>query len=285
MGTILTHNTEYTSPEQKLLCRITFAGIFGSLVYSLLSHTLTHQLCAPVLKYPYVDLTYWLLHLLQIPEFITGHYIVACLFDGALFAFCILSFGYPGKRLFIGLFTLLYFIYFIIFNTYGAHHTGPKIGFLLIPLPFLVANERSFNYLWQSLRYFLLFAYSSAFAWKLLRFSWLYEDQGVLIMKKNLAAYLYFNPSTTQAEVYRWLLQHPAIVNSLFITGFIMEGLFIIGFFTRKYDRFLLLLSVLLPLGFYFMADAAFFELLLLSLTLVNFHRLHFFQDQVQRAT
>lgn len=282
MGTILT--SDYTSWEKKLLCRITFACIFGSLVYSLVSHTLVHQLREPVLRFPYVDLTYWILHLLQVPEFITGHYIVACIFDGALFTFCVLSFLYPGKRLFIGLFTLLYFIYFIIYNTYGAHHTAHKIGILLMPIPFLAASGRSFNYLWQSLRYFLLFVFSSAFIWKLGRLSWLHEDQGILIMKKNLAAYLYFNPSTTLAGLYRWFLQHPAIVNSLFIAGFILEGLFIIGFFTKKYDYYLLIAAILLITGFWFMADALFVELLIVGLTLVNFRRFYLFQYRLQGA-
>ena len=60
-----------------------------------------------------------------------------------------------------------------------------------------------------------------------------------------------------------------------FIAGTILEGLFIVGFFTRKYDKYLLIFSIFLPLGFWFTADAYFFEFLILSLTLVNFHALY----------
>ena len=97
----------------------------------------------------------------------------------------------------------------------------------------------------------------------------------MLILKKNQAAYLYLEPDTMLAGLYRWLLLQPALVNGAYIAGVIIEGLFIIGFFTRKYDKYLLILSILLPAGFWFTADAYFFELLILSLTLVNFHALY----------
>lgn len=274
MGKAITHIVFYTPWEKKRIARVVFALTFASLVLSFFSNTLLHQLRQPVLKYPYVDLTYWVMHYLQIPELITGNFWLACLFDLALFAFCILCFMYPEKRWCIWSFIALYFVYFITFNTFGGHHTNHKIGFLLIAIPFTVSNYKSFNFLWQGLRYFLLFAYVDAFLWKFVRMAWLHADQGMLIMKKNQAAYLYFESDTVQAGLYRWLLLHPALVSGTYIAGVIMEGLFLIGFFTRKYDKFLLILSILLPLGFWFTADAYFFELLILSITLVNFHKL-----------
>ena len=275
MGKAITHIIFYTPWERKRIARVVFAVTLASLVWSFFSNTLLHQLQQPVIKYPYVDLTYWVMHFLQLPEIITGNFWLACIFDLALFTFCILCYLYPEKRWCIWSFITLYFIYFITFNTFGAHHTNHKIGFLLIAIPFTVSNYKSFNFLWQGLRYFLLFAYTDAFLWKLFRLSWLHPDQGMLIMKKNQAAFLYFEPTSMLAAVYRWLLLHPALVNGAFIAGTIIEGLFIVGFFTRKYDPILLFLSILLPVGFWFTADAYFFELLILSLTLVNFHAIY----------
>lgn len=275
MGKTIAHILHYTSWERRRIARIVFALALVSLILSFFSHTLLHQLNRPVIKFPYVDTTYWIMHYLQIPEIITGRFWIACLFDTALFASCILSFKYPQKRLYIWSFILLYFVYFITFNTFGAHHTNHKIGFLLIAIPFTVADYKSFNFLWQGLRYFLLFAYADAFLWKLFRFAWLHADQGLLIMKKNVAAILYFEPNNWQAGLYRWLLQHPAWVNGAYIAGFLLEGLFIIGFFTRKFDRYLFVLSIGLPIGFWLIADAYFFEFLILNLTLINFHTVY----------
>jgi hypothetical protein len=273
MGKTVMDNNFYSPVERKHITRIVFSFILLSLISSFFSSTLIHQLRQPVIRHPYVDLTYWLMHLLHIPEAITGNFITACVFDALLFTSCVLPLLYPGKRLFIAAFIILFFIYFITFNTYGGHHTNQKIGILLIAIPFTVANNKSFNYLWQALRYFLLFAYSCAFLWKLLRFTWLHADQGMLIMKKNLAAYLYFKPNTLLADTVRWFIQHPAWVTTLFIAGFLMEGLFIIGFFTKKFDTYLFILSILLPIGFWFMADTHFMELLILSAALINFHK------------
>jgi len=252
-----------------LLCRMVFATILVHLIFSGLANTLVHQLQAPVLKFPYVDPTFWIMHLLHIPEFISSHFYIAWLFDILLFTLCILTIIFPQKKWLIGSFIILYFNYFIIFNSFGAHHTHALIPVLIAPVPFLF-SRKTFFYLWEALRYFLLFSYAAAFIWKLFRFSWLNKNQGILILKKNLTPYLYFNPHTSLANIYQWFLNNPATTNCVFLCGFILEGLFIVGFFTKKYDKYLFFISIILPVGFWFLADALFFEELILSITLLN---------------
>ena len=275
MAKTLTNIVFYSPWERRRIARVVFGLIGASLIWSFFSNTLLHQLQRPVIKFPYVDLTYWGMHWLGLPEFLTGHFAVACLFDVALFASCIGCLWEPEKRLYVWSFIVLYFIYFITFNTFGAHHTNHKIGLLLIAIPFTVTDYKSFNYLWQGLRYFLLFAWADAFLWKFFRLAWLHADQGILIMKKNVAAILYFEPNSWKADLYRWLLQHPGWVNGGYIFGVVMEAAFIVGFFTRKYDKYLFVLSILLPIGFWLIADAYFFQLMILNLTLINFHKVY----------
>ncbi len=258
--------------QRTLLCRLVFAFIFFFLWYYLYSNTMVHQLQSPVLVFPYVDSTYWLFHLLKIPEFITQDYFTASCFDALLFTACILSFLYPDKRIFIISFFILYGMYYIIINTYGMQHTHSKAGILLISLPFMVP-KKMFYYMWEAMRYFTLFVYTDAFLWKLLRLHFFNKDHGILVLKKNFAAFLFYNRSGFFAGMYTWLLQHPGMVQIIFITGFILEGCFIIGFFTKRFDRYLLVMSVLLPVGFLFLSDAFFFELLILSFTLISFRR------------
>lgn len=69
--------------------------------------------------------------------------------------------------------------------------------------------------------------------------------------------------------MYFWFLQNPGIVYAIFLAGFILEGFFIVGFFTKKFDMILFIISLLLPFGFWFMADALFYEMAILSLTLL----------------
>jgi len=267
--------TEDIVPDNKriLLCRIAFSFILFMLIYLAVSNALFHQLRSPVLKYPYVDPVYWLMHLLRIPDAVVSNYTVAYVFDILLFASCAGCILFPLKRIFIGLFLVTYFIYFITFNSYGGHHTHAGVGILLIPVPFLFRKNITFSLLWQALRYYTLFIYVSAFLWKLFRLSFLDENHGLLIVKNNLAQYLYYNPDTLLSKFYWWILQHSFWVNAFYIGGIVAEGIFIIGFFTKKYDKYLLLVSLIMVIGFWLLADALFFPLLVLSFSLVNFNK------------
>jgi hypothetical protein len=269
-----TVKADFISDKKRvLLCRIIFFFILSTLIYFAFSNTLFHQLQSPVLKYPYVDPVYWFMHLLEIPDVIVSNYIVAYTFDTLLFVSCMGCILYPIKKLFIILFLIIYFIYFITFNSYGAHHTHAGIGILLAPIPFLFRGNISFSLLWQALRYYTLFIYASAFFWKVFRLSFYNSDQGILILKNNLTPYLYYNPGTALSNFYQWLLHNPVWANAMYIAGFIIEGTFLIGFFTTRYDKYLLLLSIIMITGFWFLADAFFFQLLILSFTLVNFNK------------
>jgi hypothetical protein len=257
-------------PLRKILCRFVFAFIFVFLLYYQYSNILVHQLQSPVLIFPYVDLTYWLFHILNIPSIITGNYLLSCCFDCALFASCILSFLFPQKRILVTLFFLLFFIYFIIYNSFGNFHTHSKVGILLMTLPFMFPPNKMFLFIWEAMRYFALFIYADAFLWKLFRAHFFEKDHGAHIIKKNFVAYMYYHPQGSFTHIYAWLLAHPGLIHGIFLTGFILEGLFLVGFFTKRYDKILLVISILLPVGFLFLSNAFFFELLILSFTLID---------------
>jgi hypothetical protein len=254
--------------EIDFLCRIVFSFILIDLIFAGFSNTLIHQLQAPVLKYPYVDPTYLLMHFLKIPQAVSSNLLIAWFWDVSLFLTCIGAILFPAKKWLIVFFIFFYFVYYIIFNSYGTHHTHSLVAFLITPFVFLF-SKKSFSFAWQGLRYFLLFAYSAAFLWKFFRFSWLHVHQGILILKRNLTAYLFYNPGTFLSKIYWWVLDHPLLIEVIFFGGFVMEGLFLIGFFTRKCDKVLFVLSLLLPVGFWFLSDAVFYEMLVLSLTLL----------------
>jgi len=254
--------------EINFLCRIVFSVILIDLVFAAFSNTLIHQLQGPVLKFPYVDPTFLLMHILKIPQWVASNLLVAWFWDIALFATCIGVILFPAKKWLVSIFIFFYIVYYIIFNSYGAHHTHSLAAFLITPVVFLF-SKKNFSLAWQGLRYFLLFAYSAAFLWKFFRFSWLQGEQGILILKRNLTAYLYFNSGTFLSRIYWWFLDHPFLIKVIFLAGFVMEGLFLIGFLTHKFDKGLFIISLLLPVGFWFLSDAVFYEMMVLSLTLL----------------
>ncbi|HEY4154172.1 MAG TPA: hypothetical protein VGM24_02065 [Puia sp.] len=248
------------------LCRITFSLILISLIYSFYSHTLTSQLLKPVLIFPSNDLTYWVIHLTRLPAIITGHLAIAVAFDLILFLSCVWCILHPQRRVWPVLFFIFYLLYFVIFNSYGLFHAHKRVGVLLLPIPFMMAGDRSFLLIWKGLRYYVCYIYGTAFLWKLFRGSGFYGQQAVLIIKRNLTAYLYYDPGSLLSKIYSWMILHPQVPALLSAAGFMLEGLFIIGFFTRRMDRGLFLLSIILPLGFLFMADTLFLELIFLAI-------------------
>lgn len=114
-----------------------------------------------------------------------------------------------------------------------------------------------------------MFVYADSFLWKLFRETWLDGKQGISIIKNNITPLLFSHPNYKLGGFYRYLFMHPAYADVLFKIGFVFEGLFMIGFFTKKYDKYLILLSMLLAFGFLLLADAFAFELLILDLTLI----------------
>ncbi len=258
--------TATRSPVRDRLCRVCFLFVFLSLVYAGISHTLVSQLKMPALQFPGDDLTYWVFDLLSIPKFISGNFMPALFFDILLLASCVLTIVWPAARIWPRIFFIFYFVYFIIYSNYGMHHVHSRIGILLISFPFVIPGTEGFLLVWQGLRYYTCFIYVNAFCWKLVRGSWLFSQQGVLLIKRNLTPYLYFNPGSRMAGVYHFVLQHPAIAEIGVKAGFFAEGFFLVGFFTSRFDKYLLMLAILLPLGFLFMADALFFEVAFLSI-------------------
>jgi hypothetical protein len=273
MGSIGDYLTLVES-KRNFICRLVFSCIFLLLCYEFFSHALLYQLRSPALVYPYVDITYLLFNLSGLQQAVSGSLTVSVLFSILLFVFCAAVIICPSKRIYIGLFSLFYFFYFLSYSNFGAHHVHSKIGILFITIPFAVSSK-NFVLLWEGLRYFTFFIYADAFIWKLVRGSWLFDKQGILIIKSNITPILYAHPDFRLKGLYEYLFLHPHYADILFKSGFVLEGLFLVGFFTKKFDLYFVFFSLLLAIGFYLMADAFAFELLILNFTLIyNFREL-----------
>lgn len=267
MASITANHKELTI-KRNFLCRLVFGCIFCLLVYDLFSHASLYQLRSPALVFPYVDITYILFNLSGLQTFIGENPVVSFCFTLLLLVLCAAAFAWSSKRLYPILFSIFYFLYFLSYNNYGAHHIHSKIGILFISLPFTFACK-DFLFLWQGLRYYTLFIYADAFLWKLFRGTWLFKKEGILMIKGNITSLLFSHPDHQLKSFYEYLFMHPGYADIMFKAGFIIEGVFIVGFFTKKYDPYLVFLSVMLAAGFLFLADAFAFELLILNLTLM----------------
>lgn len=254
--------------EQKhriIISRLVFIYIFLCLAFRFLLMTTPSHLLQPPLFLLNLDITYWLYKFSGIPALAIYNKPGAVFFDICLFVLCLSCILFPLKRIIIILFTCFFFIYAITYNTYVVHHTHPLTILMLITIPFWFKRYRVWKIMWEGMRYYICYIYVMSFIWKLcINNSFFFWKQGIGSVKLNLAEYIYHNPHTFMSSVYTFFISHPNLLNAGNTFIFLLEGLMVIGFFTKKYDRLLILLPVIIHLCTYVFADVFFIEMLVL---------------------
>lgn len=179
----------------------------------------------------------------------------------------------------VSLLTLNYYSYYIGVAT---HHEHTLLG-IIFCLPLLwIRSPQRFVLIFGGIRYYVLWVMASAAAWKIYRGSWLVPHQMAELLADQHLSYLIQHPDAAFARLIRWLIRHPHIANILWYLGWLTEGSFIVGFFTRRWDRWLGLLF----LGF-FAADYAlmginFWEFCIFALVFYPWNQLweHYYLNQ-----
>jgi hypothetical protein len=206
-------------------------------------------------------------------------------FDSLLLLTGLLCFLFPLRYGFPIVFAALFLIYVITINTYSVAHSHQLAVMSLIPLPFFCRKNNNWLLLWRGMRYYVCYLYSIAFIWKLaIGKSLLFWNQGVNSAKYNLGEYLYHFPDSFLSAVYRWFIAHPYLLNAGFVLVSFLEGALLIGFFTRKWDRLLILFIFFIHASTYLFSDVFFAEFLvgaILFLKDEDFKKLHSFSLKI----
>ncbi len=244
--------------EQRSKWFFYFAMIW--VAYRFWGHALFSQLAEPVLVYPSIDNTFWLFHGLNIPAFFTQHQFIATIFDLLLFFFPILFIKTQYKWHAVA-FSILMAIYNIVFATYSAHHFHSLMGLIIVSITFWTADEVRHQRLWEGARYYFLFVMVSAALWKLFRGAAFQPDQMVNILKAQHAQYFAEHGPSGLTSFYQYLIQNNTIAQSVYWLAIVLELTFLIGFFTKKWDKPLLLFFFAFIITNYFVMGIFSFEL------------------------
>lgn len=257
------------APQRQVIVRTTLLFYLISLLWRGYSHLLPYQLLQPPLTKMHYDLSFWLFRLTGLDALLMHTTAGAVFLSSAVIILCLLSLLFPRKTVFIIPFTLLYFLLAIasnIYLTHSAHYLGCMVW---LTVAFWAVKDDNFNLMWEGVRYYACWIYASAFVWKLVNGAFFQWDAGILTFKSNLAQYLYQNPATPTAHLYYYLLQYPFIFNFGHKIIMLVEGVFILGFFTKKYDTLLILSAATIFLSTYLFSDVFFAELLAVILPLL----------------
>ncbi len=267
-----------------LKLRVAYGLVLLVLLYRLVQGVLISQMQQPHLFDLYQD-AYSLFSITTIPYWLTQHAALAIVFDLLLFAFPLIAL-FTANRVAAIASTVVLLIYMMLFNMAANHAYHGLIGAVVITIPFWCKTEKRFNLLWDAARYYWLYVLASAGLWKILRGSAFLTDQMSNILMQQQLDYLLQQPFTFKASVIQYLISHPAISHAVLLVNVCLQLSFLAGFFTRRFDTMLLILSIVFCIANYFVMSIVSAELLVLNLTLLNCEKIELlFVDRNAKAS
>ncbi|MBC7887839.1 MAG: hypothetical protein H7Z13_08105 [Ferruginibacter sp.] len=258
---------------RKMMASLVFGWLFLILVYFFSTNSLLSQLQAPVLISPQSDNTYWMLHIFRIPQWLLQHYGVSLAFDIILTVSCITCIFVPDQRFFTWITVAgVWLLYICYCSAAGKHYA--QIGYLLAPIPFLALRNYKFDFLWDGLRYWVCFLYVGAGIFKLYYGGFASPDNMSHILEQMNADWFIFNSKGMQADTIRYLIDHPGISQWLFRLACLADLSLLVGFFTKKFDKWLLFALVIFHLGNLLLLHISFIEQSLIFAPFLPWQRL-----------
>lgn len=265
-------NSEPFATQYRLKAYFVFGVALLILSYRFLSHALFTGMLNPVYSFQQKETWYHILFSSNIPQFITGNYLLSATLDLSLFIFPVL-FLLRWQRAWAVAFSVVLLLYFFTFNLVTGHHYHGLVGAILITIPFWTKNETRFNLLWEAVRYYWLYIFASAALWKILRGSVFYTEQLSNILKSQQLDLLLQQPDSFQAQVAQYLIANPQVSHGVLVVNVLVQLCFAVGFFTRKFDTALFILALVFCAANYFVMSIVSAELLILNLTLLNWEK------------
>jgi hypothetical protein len=233
---------------------ICFAGTYCWLAY----HDLLLFQIKPVFFLNKLDFSRNLLMLSDIQHAIIGSHLLQMILDAVYIlsplALLISGLAQHPAQFGIAVFnSLINFIYAMMITSVSTLSIEGYVSWILLPLMFAFKSEGSFFYMLQTMRYFFLIIFSSAALWKIRAGGIFNIEQMSAILLKQHTSYLLDAPHDWFSRLLRYLIIHPKISWSLYLVAALAELFFAIGFFTKKFDRLLLVIFILFLLFDFFL--------------------------------
>jgi len=203
-----------------------------------------------------VDPVSWLFYFLRIPQFITEHLWLGITLDIAIVALLLLFIRDPfNSRIAILLFILLMLFYVTLMG--HLVHRNYQFGFFMIFIPFLFHKEMNRQYAFEATRYFILFFYFSAAVLKFTNAALSDPAHFSHLASGQFTPYFLEGNTGLRTTVNLYISSHPAFSYSLFIISFVIELMVVVGFFTKRFDKWIAAFVLLFHFANWFLMDIA----------------------------
>lgn len=203
-----------------------------------------------------------------LPRWMIAHPGSFLLFDVLLFALP-LAWLMSGLRRWLGVaFVCFLALYLLLADIFWQMHHEPFILYVLLPMALITRRSDRFDTIFRFCRYYFLYIFVSAAVWKIARGAVFNGDEMSRILLIHHSELLSGDCSGWLCRAYAWLIDRPFMAQLFYISGVLVEAAFVVGVFTRRYDRLLLGLAVLFVVADLLVMRIPYWTLLLGCVTL-----------------
>lgn len=205
-----------------------------------------------------LDLSLNFLFLINLPHFLISNLPLQAAMDSAWIALnSILVLAVikksPSTRLLAFtccIYNAVYGMMVCLFTTLSIHGFA---SWVIVPLIFAGLNKEDDYYFINLVRFAFLIIWVSTAVWKIRAGGIFNAEQMSAILFQQHVAYMYANHDTYSVFI-SWFINHPKISYLVYLAAFLFELIFIVGFFTKKWDKAIILLFfIFLLMDFVFM--------------------------------
>lgn len=195
-----------------------------------------------------VDPASWFIFLTGLPQYIITHHWLAVLIDTLTIFFLLLFVRDPLNNKIALILLILLFFFYISLMAYLTHRNF-QTGIFLVFVPFIFGKSRNRLFSFEAVRYYMLLFYISAAVLKISSKAWLHSEHFSHMISQQFATYFVEGNTGTRTSVNIFMAGHPGFTYVLYIASIVIEGIALIGFFTKRFDSWLAIAF----LGFHFL--------------------------------
>lgn len=214
-----------------------------------------------------LDNTMWLFHFTGISSILISHIFLAYLID-ILLIILFFALIFYQSRIFILFIFFIFIIHTFTYQIFSGHFHKLDV---VIPL-FLFAGlwqDKQRQLLWEGIRYYLIFVMISSAFYKVINGAILFPPHFANVLIAQHADIGILHSHTITTDISQLLIAYPYLGWVVFIMLFLLQAVFVIGFFTKKFDAFLFILVIVFVVLDYIIMRIWTLDMVLLAYTLI----------------
>ncbi|HRN78854.1 MAG TPA: hypothetical protein PKY29_00655 [Ferruginibacter sp.] len=136
-------------------------------------------------------------------------------------------------------------LYAWLYSILGVISIEVFTAFLFTPLVFTALTVQGFYFRIQILRLLFLIIFFSTAWWKFRAGGFFHFEQMQAILFRQHTAAIVYGSNDLSTNLYKFLIAHPSVSFGLYVMATLLEASMAIGFFTHRFDRWLMMFALL----------------------------------------